>query len=216
MPKASKKSVWEEVKEAQAQGSTQPDTNESSQEDIPSSDRESDTEVIINPSRTQLQVIPIMFMPYIEGPKMDWTVNDGLYHRFLKWHLKCENILECELVALPERQQCKKVIAWSGDFGMDQYVSWGLPTDQLTLEIIWVKFEDFCKPQSNEVCARFDLLTSFWQENRSVDEWYNAVQAQVNLAKYPPLRQPRSCRGTSSGFSCMMKSLSSRPSVMAV
>ena len=51
-----------------------------------------------------------MFMAYIEGPKMDWTVNDALYHRFLKWHLKCENILECELAALPERQQCKKVI----------------------------------------------------------------------------------------------------------
>ena len=32
-----------------------------------------------------------MFMPYIEGPKMNWTVDDGLYHRFLKWHLKCEN-----------------------------------------------------------------------------------------------------------------------------
>ena len=31
-----------------------------------------------------------------------------------------------------------------------------------------------------------DLLTSFRQGNRSVDEWYNAVQAQVNLAKYPP------------------------------
>ena len=162
MPKASKKSVQEEVQEVQAQGSTQPDTNESSQEDIPSSDQESDTEVIINPPRTQQQVIPSMFMPYIEGLKMDWTVNDGLYHRFLKWHLKCENILECELAALPERQQCKKVIAWSGDFGMDQYVSWGLPSDQLTLEIIWCKFEDFCKLQSNEVHARFDLLTSFW------------------------------------------------------
>ena len=41
------------------------------------------------------------------------------------------------------------------------------------------------KPQSNEVRARFDLLTSFHQGNRNVDEWYNAVQAQVNLAKYP-------------------------------
>ena len=184
MPKASKKSAQEEVQEPQV--STQQDTNESSQEELPSSDQESDTEVTFNPPRPQLQVVPSMFMPYIEGPKMDWTVNDGLYHRFLKWRLKCENILECELVALPERQQCKKVIAWSGDFGMDQYVSWGLPTDQLTLEIIWGKFEDFCKPQSNEVCTRFDLLTSFWQGNRSVNEWYNAVQAQVNLAKYPP------------------------------
>ena len=34
--------------------------------------------------------------------------------------------------------------------------------------------------------ARFDLLTSFRQGSRSVDEWYNTVQAQVNLAKYPP------------------------------
>ena len=65
---------------------------------------------------------------------------------------------------------------------MDQYVSWGLPTDQLTLEIIWGKFEDFCKLQSNEVCARFDLLTSFQQGNGSVDEWYNVVQAQVILS----------------------------------
>ena len=65
---------------------------------------------------------------------------------------------------------------------MDQYVSWGLPMDQLTLEIIWARFEA-CKPQSNEVQARFDLLTSFRQGNKSMDKWYNAVQAQVNLAK---------------------------------
>ena len=70
------------------------------------SDQEQNPEVFLQPS--QAQVVQNMFMPYIEGPKMDWTVNDGLYHRFLKWHLKCENILECELVMLPERRQCKK------------------------------------------------------------------------------------------------------------
>ena len=107
-----------------------------------------------------------MFMPYIEGPKMDWRINNGLYHRFLRWHLKCENILECKLAALPERQQCKKVIAGFRDFGMDQYVCWGLPTAQLTLEIIWGRFEEFCKPQSNEVHARFHLLTSFRQGSK--------------------------------------------------
>ena len=30
------------------------------------------------------------------------------------------------------------------------------------------------------------FLTSFHQGNKSVDEWYNAVQAHANLAKYPP------------------------------
>ena len=42
------------------------------------------------------------------------------------------------------------------------------------------------KPQTNKVRARFDLLTSFCQGSRNVDKWYNAIQAQVNLAKYPP------------------------------
>ena len=78
-----------------------------------SSDQEQDPGVLLQLS--QAQILPNMFMPYIEGPKMDWTVNDGLYHRFLKWHLKCENILERELAMLPEKRQYKKVIAWSGD-----------------------------------------------------------------------------------------------------
>ena len=102
---------------------------------------------------------------------MDWTVNDSLYHRFLKWHLKCENILECELAMLLEKRQCKKVIAWSGYFGMDQYVSWSLSSEELMLDTIWKKYEEFCKPQLNDIRVRFDLLTSFQQGNRSVDEW---------------------------------------------
>ena len=56
---------------------------------------------------------------------------------------------------------------------------------ELTLEVILKKFEEFCKPQANEVRARFDLLTSFRQGDMSVDEWYNAVQTQGVLAKYP-------------------------------
>ena len=45
-------------------------------------------------------------------------------------------------------------------------------------------FEEFCKPQGNEVRAHFDLLTSFRQGTRSIDEWHNTVQAQINLPKY--------------------------------
>ena len=54
---------------------------------------------------------------------MDWTVNDTLYNRFIKWKIKCENILECELAMLSESRKCKKVVAWSGDFGIDQLES---------------------------------------------------------------------------------------------
>ena len=113
-----------------------------------SSDHEEDPEVSFHPHlplppHPVGQPLPVagIYMPYIEGPCMDWTVNDYLYHRFLKWYLKCKNILECKLAALPECQQCRKVIAWSGDCGMDHYVSWNLPSNELTLDTIWGKYE---------------------------------------------------------------------------
>ena len=86
---------------------------------------------------------------------------------------------------LSETRKCKKVLVWSGDFGLDQYVSWNIPSEELTLEVIWKRFEEFCKPQANEVRARFDLLTSFRQGEHSIDEWYSSVPTQVALAKYP-------------------------------
>ena len=166
-----------------------------SQEELLNSEHDEDLEVSFHPCHVpaapsnpvgQPPVATGMYMPYIEGPQMDWTVNDNLYHRFLKWCLKCKTTLKCELAALPECQQCKKVIAWSGDCGMDQYVSWNLPSSELTLDTIWGKYKEYCKPQSNEVGARFNLLTSFHQGNCSIDEWYSTIQAQVNLARYPP------------------------------
>ena len=110
----------------------------------------------LQPSTSQTQYVPAVFMPYIEGPKMDWTVTDGLFHRFLKWKLKCENMLDCELVMLPESKKFKKVITWSGDFAMDQYVSWCLPTSNLRLDSIWSQVRRVLQaPSEFQTCGRF-------------------------------------------------------------
>ena len=96
MPKATKTSTWENNQ------LSQPEENVPSiKEELSSSEQEPDPSVSFHQFRL-LQPVPSMFMPYTEGSKMDWTVNDWLYHTFLKWHLKCENILECELAVLPE------------------------------------------------------------------------------------------------------------------
>ena len=31
-------------------------------------------------------------------------------------------------------------------FWIDQYVSWNVTNEELTLDVIWEKFEEFCKP----------------------------------------------------------------------
>ena len=143
MPKSAKKSNCEDNT---SKNELQADSNLSNESS-------SDDEVVLQspqfkPLISQTQAMQQMHIPYIERPKMDWTMNDSLYHRFLKWKIKCENILDCELAMLSEARKCKKVVAWSGDFGIDQYVSWCLPQDELCLEMIWNKFGEFCEPQN--------------------------------------------------------------------
>ena len=76
------------------------------EEESTCSDQESDADITFHTIRQKAPTPfpPNMFIPYIEEPHIDWTANDGLYHRFLKWRLKYKNILECELAALPECQ----------------------------------------------------------------------------------------------------------------
>ena len=82
MPKATKSS---------AKGNNQlPQPEEmvpSSQEELSSSEQEPDPEVSFPQFRPPWPV-PSMFIPYTEGSKMDRMVNDGFYHRFLKWRLQ--------------------------------------------------------------------------------------------------------------------------------
>ena len=92
MPKANKSSKHEQHTVESV------DKHETSDEESTSSEQEIFCKPQPSTSRSA-QEIP-SYMPYIEGPTMEWMVNDGLYNRFLKWQLKCENILECELVML--------------------------------------------------------------------------------------------------------------------
>ena len=110
----------------------------------------------------------------------------------------------------------QKVIQWSGDAGLGMYISWNLPTEEVTLQIIWSRLKDFCKPQSNAVCTRFNLLTAFcfWQGNRSIEEWYNRVLAHIPLCEYPK-EQLRSSLGTFSGFSWQIMNLLLKPLMKA-
>ena len=72
------------------------ETEEEASHDESSTHEESEPEqeVYINHTHPHAPqpVYTNMYMPYIEGPKMDWVVNEALYHRFLKWKLKCKNI----------------------------------------------------------------------------------------------------------------------------
>ena len=53
------------------------------------------------------------------------------------------------------------------------YKVWSLEYNEISTETLWVKWDEFCKPQANELRTTYDLLKSFSQPGSSVDEWYN-------------------------------------------
>ena len=102
MPKAAKKSSSE-----QSNPSSEVSESADTQAESSNSNRELDPEVSFHPTVPSPSA-STMFMPYIEGPKMNWTMDDGLYHRFLKWQLKCKTILDCELANLPANKNVRR------------------------------------------------------------------------------------------------------------
>ena len=55
---------------------------------------------------------------YIDGLKMDWSMDNGLYSRFQDWKLECELILDSELAEIAEPQKVNTLIQWAGSFGL--------------------------------------------------------------------------------------------------
>ena len=59
-----------------------------------------------------------------------------------------------------------------------------LGTSEVSITILWSKWEDFCKPQANEPRAIYDLFKSFIQAGSCVDEWYNTGLKWLALCSY--------------------------------
>ena len=88
---------------------------------------------------------------YIDGPKMDWSMDDGLYSCFQDWKLECELILDGELTEIAESQKVNTLIRLAGSFGFKTLKVWQKDKTNLTLTFIWNVFETYCKLHSNEL-----------------------------------------------------------------
>ena len=124
--------------------------------------------------------------PFIQGPSMDWNMGDGLYSRFQTWKISCNLILDSELCELSEVRKVNTLLRWSGDFGIKKLKSWQKEPSQLTLDFIWDEYESYCKPQSNELRARYDVLKKLTQGSLPADDWMTKLQSQLHLCNYQP------------------------------
>ena len=52
---------------------------------------------------------------YIEGPHMDWAINDGHYNWFKIWKIWCGFIIRAELETPSETHKNKTLLCWFRD-----------------------------------------------------------------------------------------------------
>ena len=101
------------------------------------------------------------------GPKMDWTLDNGLYQRFKVFKERCIDILSGPLHATPEENQVNYLRYWMGEEGSKLIFQWtaeGKITDddeettsKKKLRTYWQLFKDCTKPRSNSLIAVVEL-----------------------------------------------------------
>ena len=101
------------------------------------------------------------------GPKMDWTLDNGLYQRFKVFKERCIDILSGLLHATSEENQVHYLHYWMGKEGsklISQWTTEGKITDDNTeatskkkLITYWQLFVDYMKPTLNSLIAVVEL-----------------------------------------------------------
>ena len=123
------------------------------------------------------------------GLKLDWTDDNGLFHRFKCWKRKCQSLIHWQLYEVPEDQQCHFLIYWLGDTGADLVKKWTM-NGRLTedskkkLESYWTLFEQCITTKSYGLIAVVELKHLF-QGSMTLEEFNTRARILMEEAKFP-------------------------------
>ena len=98
------------------------------------------------------------------------------------------------LVKLEEPIQCKYLLYWSGERGLELFNSWDLSEDeQKILRNYFDRFENFVKPHSNELIAAWELY-NIKQTTLSLEEFIAKLRLLIKEPNYPTAHHERFLR----------------------
>ena len=128
------------------------------------------------------------------GPKMDWTLDNGLYQRFKVFKERCIDILSGSLHTTPEENQVHYLHYWTGEECSKLISHWtaeGKITDDGTeatskkkLTTYWQLFEDYTKPRFKSLIAVVELKRLF-QDSMTLEQFVTKATLLVDEARYP-------------------------------
>ena len=118
--------------------------------------------------------------------KIDWTSSGpDLKVRFKRFRQKNEMLFDGPLKQRTEKQKCKYLLLWTGDYALDLFNTWTLSEEEKNkLAEYWNLFEEHVKPQSNHILNRF-YLRSLKQNNRPLDEFLTEARLLIKNSGFP-------------------------------
>ena len=94
-----------------------------------------------------------------KAPTLDLTSFGDLHKRFKIFKQKCQLIFDGPMDGKDEDKKARMLLLWSGDKGLEIYntSTWNDEDDKLKVDKILEKFEQYTKPQSNQILSRYQL-----------------------------------------------------------
>ena len=118
------------------------------------------------------------------APTMDWSDDSGLVERLKTFRRECKLIFGVELKEASDNIKALKIIKWGGIDAEKQFRAWGVDDDDLTVEEVWKKFDEYCKSNDSYMRARLELMCMKQDTQEKLISWFERVQAQILLCKY--------------------------------
>ena len=140
------------------------------------------------------------------GPHMNWTKDNKVYERYLRWKSRAEDIFSSILSKESEAEKCAYLHIWMGDDGYPFLKKWkttgklkfnhkeevrdcqGRVTNPISsgylLDTYWEPLEKELRPKSNNVLLIMELWTDCKQGNMPLSEWITKVYNLVELCEY--------------------------------
>ena len=120
-----------------------------------------------------------------DPPKMDWTSPGDIHKRFKFFKQKCELIFDGPLEKQTEKKKVQLLLLWIGDKGLEIYntATWVNDGDDYKLKPVFQHLENYTKPSSNHILARFQLR-SLKQGDMTLEEFVTKARSLIDDGGY--------------------------------
>ena len=117
-------------------------------------------------------------------PKMDWTSGD-LPTAWKAFKQHCEFTFGGSLKRKSEEEKCNYLMIWIGDKGRDIYSTWELTVEEAKkLDTYYAKYEEYVKPKSNKIFARYKFHQKIQREGESFEQFLTDLKLLVKDCGY--------------------------------